>query len=246
MQSELSFRRGARARPRGAQGLVAAFLLCLGLLALTRTWWEPADPGGVLVEVRGDLPDPGLRAVDPPTVAAALAAAGADPADYPSLPAGPLTDGQAVVVEGAAVRITSPNDPLLVALPIDLDHANAAQLSAVPGLGRSLAERIVQDREANGMFRDLEDVQRVSGVGAATVERLRPFVSVPDPSLVDLNRASALELERLPGIGPVLAARIVVDRADRGPYRTVGALTRVHGIDHSVAQRLRGLVTVEP
>jgi competence protein ComEA len=61
---------------------------------------------------------------------------------------------------------------------------------------------------------------------------------------VDVNRASAAELQRLPGIGPKLSARIVEARA-RGPFRSVDELRgRVPGIGAKTLERLRPHVTV--
>jgi competence ComEA-like helix-hairpin-helix protein len=59
------------------------------------------------------------------------------------------------------------------------------------------------------------------------------------PSRIDLDRATARELERLPGIGPGLAARILADRAERGPYGTPEALLRVKGIGPRTLERIR-------
>lgn len=59
------------------------------------------------------------------------------------------------------------------------------------------------------------------------------------PSKLDLNRATSEELERLPGIGPALAARIIADRSGRGPFRSPDALLRVHGIGARTLARLR-------
>ena len=61
------------------------------------------------------------------------------------------------------------------------------------------------------------------------------------PGTVDVNRASEAELDQLPGIGPVLAARIVEDRETRGPFSTYLALQRVRGIGPVTVQRMRGM-----
>ncbi len=62
---------------------------------------------------------------------------------------------------------------------------------------------------------------------------------------VNVNTAAADELERLPGVGPVLARRIVQDRAARGPFRRVEDLERVRGIGPGLVRRLRPLVRLE-
>jgi len=70
--------------------------------------------------------------------------------------------------------------------------------------------------------------------------------AVPTPAgPLNLNTATAAELEQLPGIGPALAARIVQYRQEHGPFRTVDALLVVSGIGPSTLERIRGLVTVE-
>jgi len=61
---------------------------------------------------------------------------------------------------------------------------------------------------------------------------------------LDLNTAPETALRALPGIGPVLAARIVADRRRRGVYPSVDALQRVRGIGEKTVARLRGLVSV--
>lgn len=62
--------------------------------------------------------------------------------------------------------------------------------------------------------------------------------------LVDLNRASAAELETLPGIGPAKAAAIVRHRDEHGPFAAPGDLRDVTGIGEATFQGLAELVTV--
>lgn len=63
------------------------------------------------------------------------------------------------------------------------------------------------------------------------------------PSRIDLNAATASELEALSGIGPALAGRIVDHRARR-PFRSVDDLTQVRGIGDKTLARIRDQVTV--
>jgi competence protein ComEA len=60
---------------------------------------------------------------------------------------------------------------------------------------------------------------------------------------IDVDVASVEELDRLPGIGPALAARIVEDRERLGPFGSLEALERVRGIGPALAGRLRPHVT---
>jgi len=75
-----------------------------------------------------------------------------------------------------------------------------------------------------------------------------PLASAPSApaARVNLNRAGVEELEILPDVGPVLAARIVEWRRRHGRYRTVDDLRAVKGIGKTRLERLRPLVTVQP
>jgi len=61
--------------------------------------------------------------------------------------------------------------------------------------------------------------------------------------LLDLNRASAADLEQLPGIGPAKAKAIVEHRERYGPFRSVDDLLNVKGIGPKLLERMRPLVT---
>ena len=61
---------------------------------------------------------------------------------------------------------------------------------------------------------------------------------------IDVNRADAVALEQLPGIGPVTAERIIVDRRARGPFAVVEELRRVSGVTPSLLERVRPFVWV--
>lgn len=152
---------------------------------------------------------------------------------------------------------------------IDLNRADRAELLQLPGVGDGLADRI-NDRRREGGFASVDELRRVRGVGPATLERLRPWVeattqdrphseatstSAPPTRTsrkeetltvpIDVNHASADELQRLPGVGPKMAQRILDERA-RAPFRSVEDLRRVSGIGPKTLERLRRYVTVGP
>ena len=61
---------------------------------------------------------------------------------------------------------------------------------------------------------------------------------------ININRASAKELERLPGIGPVLASRIVQFRSANGSFLTIEDLGKVPGIGNSKLEKFRNLIRI--
>ena len=62
--------------------------------------------------------------------------------------------------------------------PVRLNAATAVQLQRLPAIGPKMAARILAYRQTHGPFQNLEALQRVKGIGAATLDKLRPLVVV--------------------------------------------------------------------
>lgn len=84
----------------------------------------------------------------------------------------------------------------------------------------------------------------LSPAATATTPPAGDSLSPASAGLVNLNTASVAELERLPGIGPALAGRIVADRERNGPFQRIEDLARVPGIGPAIVARVRPFVTV--
>jgi competence protein ComEA len=106
-----------------------------------------------------------------PGIGPALLAQLAPLVTLPPAPAAPVR-APAAEARAAALARTGP----VAAGPVDLNAADAAELTRLPGIGPALAARIVASRAADGPFRSADDLARVAGIGPATVERLRPLV----------------------------------------------------------------------
>ena len=63
---------------------------------------------------------------------------------------------------------------------IDINRAEPWLLEALPGIGEILAQRIVDYRSENGLFRRVEDLLQVSGIGEATFENIKNYITVSD------------------------------------------------------------------
>tara|TARA_R110000782_G_scaffold101029_14_gene187608 strand:- start:9135 stop:9500 length:366 start_codon:yes stop_codon:yes gene_type:complete len=93
-------------------------------------------------------------------------------------------------------------------------------------------------------------VAAITGLTATADRRPMPAHpterAAPVPSVrINLNTATAAELELLPRIGPALSARIVEDRRVNGPFRSVEDLDRVRGIGPRTILNIREHVTAE-
>lgn len=65
---------------------------------------------------------------------------------------------------------------------VNINTATAQELQSLKGIGEKKALAIVEYRQANGPFKTVEDLSKVKGIGAATVERLKPEISVSGTS----------------------------------------------------------------
>jgi competence protein ComEA len=61
---------------------------------------------------------------------------------------------------------------------IDINTATASELAQLPGVGPSLARRILEYREANGPFQAIDDLENVSGVGPSKLAKMEPFIKL--------------------------------------------------------------------
>lgn len=150
------------------------------------------DAGPVIVDVTGWVRKPGVyefpagsRVID------AIERAGG-PRKHAELAvlnlAAPLADGQQIVVpkQGEAVPVPGVSGPATSTsgVPgatgplVNVNTADAIQLETLPGVGPVLASSIIQHRTEHGPFTTVEQLEDVSGIGPATLEKLRPLVSL--------------------------------------------------------------------
>lgn len=164
-----------------------------------------------------------LRAVQETPSVVVPAAAGA------TMGAAPVEAPEVVVhVVGQVLQ------PGLVHLPAGARLADAIDAAGGAGPEADLAAinlaRVLTDGEQVVVPRPGEQPQSAGAAGA-------------DPA-IDLNTAATADLDTLPGIGPVLAQRIVDWRTEHGAFTAVDELAEVRGIGSSLLEGLRDLVRV--
>lgn len=136
----------------------------------------------VHVHVAGAVQSPGLyRLPTGARVADAIEAAGGPRgrADLDAVNlAEELRDGLKieVPVRGAAVAVTG--SPSMSPAAVNLNVADQAALETIPGIGPVTATAILQHRSEIGSFASVEQLLDVTGIGPATLESLRPYVTV--------------------------------------------------------------------
>lgn len=119
------------------------------------------------------------------------------------------------------------------------------------GLTEKQARTIINYRKSGGKFRQPGDIRKIYGIDEATSDRIIPYINVVRDSLkngnkqadsklqkrpyekTELNKADSAKLDALPGIGPVLSARIVKYRKLLGGYVSVEQLKEVYGLTES-------------
>ena len=165
----------------------------------------------------------------------------------------PLADGERIEVNRASVeelrRLPRVGPSLARAIVQEREREpfrDAADLRRVPGVGEVTAQRLAPWLRFEAPVP--RPGLRTSFSGAVprppslpSPDGLTPAMGggcPPGGGRVDVNRAGREALESLPGIGAVIAGRIIDDRTANGPFADVDALTRVRGIGERSLERL--------
>jgi competence ComEA-like helix-hairpin-helix protein len=156
--------------------------------------------------------------------------------------------------------------PLAPGERVDVDKATVAQLTRLPRIGVRLAKVIVANREEHGPFGNVAGLDRVPGIGPGLLKSIEPHVvfsgpvppegqagsgaagSAPAaqgaPAPLNINTATAMELDALPRVGPAKAAAILQYREQHGPFTTIEELGRVPGVGPALLSSLRPRLSV--
>ncbi len=123
------------------------------------------------------------------------------------------------------------------------------------GINKIIARRIVAYRNKGGRFLKKEDLLKIYDFDSALYALLYPYISIPKDSaavisgekhiktspyfIIELNNADTTELKKLPGVGSVLALRIIKYRNLLGGFYSVQQLKEVYGISDSLFIKIK-------
>jgi competence protein ComEA len=137
----------------------------------------------IFVDVTGAVNKPGVYTLTGKSrVIDAIKAAGdsAPGADLSTINlARVLNDGEQIYVDSTIVNSSGVRVSKVVRSgPININRATARQLDALDGVGPVIAQRIVDYRKINGSFLTIDDLQKVSGIGAAKFAQIKAKVRI--------------------------------------------------------------------
>ena len=127
------------------------------------------------------------------------------------------------------------------------------------GLDSKAARTLISYRNKGAKFRSAADIKKVYGISDSQAQKLIPFVEIASDTSakiknssyhkqkapIDLNSCDSLALVRLPGIGPVLSARILKYRKRLGGFARKDQLREVYGLPEETYDIIAGRLFVD-
>jgi competence protein ComEA len=176
-----------------ALSIIASFVLALSVLIVLRGNTQMnaapeiipvtiAEPE-IFIDVTGAVNNPGVYTLTGRSrVIDAIKAAGdsAPGADLSTINlARVLNDGEQIYVDSTVVNSSGQRVSKKVSSgPININRATLRQLDALDGIGPVIAGRIIEYRKKNGSFLTVDDLQKVSGIGAAKFAQIKSKVRI--------------------------------------------------------------------
>ncbi len=175
-----------------------------------------------------------------------------------------LEDSASVVVKNDSFNATAEStertgqyiDEQTLKDTIDIMQASWSELRQI-GLSSKVASNITKYIAAGGIIRDEQALSKIYGMDSIQLMDALPYLKFPAPepekpeekknakwndrtyAMLDLNVATAVDLEALPGIGAVLAERIISYRTNLGGFHQVEQLSEVYGLPPETMDKIR-------
>lgn len=166
----------------------------------------------------------------------------------------PSTNDSVSIVANNETRIAAIN--MFYFDPNTLDKNGWEKL----GINKKTIGTIMNYRNKGGRFREPKDLRKIWGLMPYDAERIIPFVSIPNSNLaqfdrkpyaqikqkvIDINNATLADWESLPGIGPVLANRILKFKEKTGGFVSIDQVAKTYGITDSVFNSIKPYLSIQ-
>lgn len=146
--------------------------------------------------------------------------------------------------------------------PNDVSYENLLKL----GFKSYTANKIINARTKGFVFRTKKDLAKIYSIDTVLVKSLYAFIQLPEtvipkqntytkstyekpvyqkPALIDINSADTALFNRLPGIGNILSARIVLYREKLGGFNSLSQLSEVYGLKPEVLEKILPKITLD-
>lgn len=168
--------------------LVIIFLLAvLSCLESGHAAYNDQAKGQLFIQIDGDVACPGIYPFKKSPSIGALAEKAGLLIESPRMPDGHslnISNGLRIVFRNSGGELLIESGKmssfyrLTLGIPVSINSETIESLTAVPGVGYSLAEAIVKAREENGGFKSLEDLKGVKGIGDNLFKRIEPYIDL--------------------------------------------------------------------
>lgn len=154
--------------------VIVVMLFCIGLFSPTTKRIEPeliamspTPTPAIVVDVKGNVMNPGVYTLPGGSrVQDAVSAAGG----FVSEETGETVNLAKILIDGEMVVIGK--------MKVNLNTADQQELETLPGIGETLAKRIIEYRDIHGNFYSIEDIMQVKGIGEGTFQNLQDAITV--------------------------------------------------------------------
>ena len=173
----------------------------------------------------------------------------------------PVQDQTSIIPRKAYKRV---NHRPIHYVPFNPNNIIASQWEGF-GVNKYTAKRIEKYTQKGGRFKVKADLLKIYGFPSSVYVKLKPFILLPEIwgvsspkqttksvyskppiSMLELNSADTLAFEKLPGIGNVLAIRILKYRNKLGGFMEISQLKEVYGLKEETLEKLSNLMEVNP
>ncbi len=135
----------------------------------------PPATSSVYIDLKGEVRKPGVYRVEEGTrlfQAIAMAGGVTDEADLSGI------NQSKVLHDGRAYTVPTYREEVEEEGLININTADADKLAELPSIGPSTAQAIIDYRQAEGFFKDIDEIVKVSGIGEATFEKIALLITV--------------------------------------------------------------------